>query len=182
VRFKPTNVRNKSLIGSVSIRWLIVRVDDMSENRTLIAYATHGGTTEKYAKAVASVLVDEFKMQVEVVNLRTDPNPDLTPYRHVIVGAGIQKFRVYEEGAAFLKQTKFGDRTVVIFVSALMPRDHVIEKYIDVIIQKNPQLKPLAVEVLGGRLKVLGRTITDKTDLDKAKTWARNIAEQLQAS
>ena len=154
----------------------------MSENRTLIAYATHGGTTEDYAKAIASVLTNEFKMQVELINLRIDHNPNFKPYRNIIIGTGIQKFRIYKEGVEFLEKTDFEDRKVVIFVSALMPRDHIIEKYIDKILQKNTKLKPIAVEVLGGRMKVLGRTVTDKTDIEKSKEWARKIAEQLQAS
>jgi len=154
----------------------------MSENRTLIAYATYGGTTEDYAKAIASVLTDEFKVQVDLVNLRKDHNPNLTPYRNAIIGTGIKKFKMHKEGAEFLEKTDFGDRKVVIFISALMPRDHVIEKYIDEIIKKNPKLKPLAVEVLGGRMKVLGRTISDKTDIEESKAWARKIAEQLQDS
>jgi menaquinone-dependent protoporphyrinogen IX oxidase len=154
----------------------------MSENKTLIAYTTRGGTAEDYAKAIASVLTDEFKMQVELINLRIDHNPNLKPYRNIIIGTGIQKFRIYKEGVEFLEKTDFGDRKVVIFVSALMPRDHIIEKYIDKIIQKNTKLKPIAVEVLGGRMKVLGRTVTDKTDIEKSKEWARKIAEQLQVS
>ena len=154
----------------------------MSENRTLIAYATHGGTTEDYAKAIASVLTEEVKMHVELVNLRKDHNPNLMLYRNVIVGMGIRRFKIYKEGAKFLEKTDFGDRKVVIFVSALMPREHVIENYIDKIIQKNPKLKPIAVEVLGGRMKVLGRAISDKTDIEKSKTWAREIVEQLQDS
>jgi len=154
----------------------------MSENRTLIVYATHGGTTEDYAKAIASVLTNEFKMQVELINLRIDHNPNFKPYRNIIIGTGIQKFRIYKEGVEFLEKTDFEDRKVVIFLSALMPRDHIIEKYIDKILQKNTKLKPIAVEVLGGRMKVLGRTVTDKTDIEKSKEWARKIAEQLQAS
>ena len=154
----------------------------MSENRTLIAYATHGGTTEDYAKAIASVLTEEFKMQVELINLRINHNPNFKSYRNIIIGTGIQKFRIYKEGVKFLEKTDFGDRKVMIFVSALMPRDHIIEKYIDKIIQKNTKLKPLAIEVLGGRMKVLGRTISDKTDIEKSRAWARKIAEQLQAS
>lgn len=158
----------------------MLRVDDMSENKTLIAYATRGGTTEDYAKAIGSVLTDEFKMQAEVVNLKRDHNPDLTQYQNVIVGAGIKIFKMHKEGAEFLEETDFGDRKVVIFLSSLMPRDEAIKKYIDVIIQKNTKLKPLAVEVLGGRMKILGRTIEDKTDIEKAKEWIRKIAEQLQ--
>ena len=49
----------------------------MSENRTLIAYVTVGGTTEDYSKAISSVLTDEFEMQVELVNLKKDHNPRL---------------------------------------------------------------------------------------------------------
>ena len=36
----------------------------MSETRTLIAYATKGGTTEEYANAIASTLREELKMNV----------------------------------------------------------------------------------------------------------------------
>ena len=152
----------------------------MSENRTLIAYATEGGTTEDYANAIGSVLTDEFKLQVELVNLKKDHNPNLTLYQNVIVGTGIKKFKMHKKGAEFLENTDFGDRKVVIFLSSLMPRDEVIKKYVDVIMQKNTKLKPLAVEILGGRMKILGRTIADKTDIEKSKIWARKIAEQLQ--
>jgi menaquinone-dependent protoporphyrinogen IX oxidase len=153
----------------------------MSENRTLIAYVTEGGTTEDYSKAICSILTDEFKMQVELVNLKKDHNPNLALYRNVIVGAGIKKFKMYKEGVEFLEKTDFGDRKVVIFLSSLMPRDEAIKKYIDVILQKNIKLKPLAVEVLGGRMKILGRTIQDKTDIEQSKAWARKIAEQLKS-
>ena len=153
----------------------------MSENRTLIAYATQGGTTEDYAKAIGSVFTDEFKMQVDLVNLKKDRNPNLTPYRNVIVGTGIKKFKMHKEGAEFLEKTDFGDRKVVIFLSSLMPRDEAIKKYVDVLMQKNTKLKPLVVEVLGGRMKILGRTIADKTDIKQSKAWARKIAEQLRS-
>jgi menaquinone-dependent protoporphyrinogen IX oxidase len=83
----------------------------MNENKTLIIYATRGGATEDYAKAFDSVLTDEFKMQVDIINLSMDHNPNLTPYRNVIVGMGIQKFRMYEEGVEFLEKTDFAETT-----------------------------------------------------------------------
>jgi len=153
----------------------------MSENRTLIVYATRGGTTEDYAKAICSVLADEFKIQVDLVNLKSKPYPDLIPYRNVIVGAGIKIFKMHKEGEEFLEKTDFGDRKVGIFLSSLMPRDEAIKKYVDVILQKNTKLKPIAVEVFGGRMRMLGRTTQDMTDIGKAKEWARKIAEQLQS-
>ena len=153
----------------------------MSENKTLIAYATRGGTTEDYAKAICSVLTGEFKMQAELVNLGKVHNPDLTSYRNVIVGAGIKMFRMHKEGTEFLEKSDFGDRSVLIFLSSLMPRDEAIKKYIDVIIQKNPKMRPLAVEVFGGRMRILGKTSEDKFDIEKAKEWTRKIAEQLRS-
>jgi menaquinone-dependent protoporphyrinogen IX oxidase len=156
------------------------RVKKMNENKTLIAYATRGGTTEDYAKAIGSVLTNEFKMQADIVNLKKDKNPNLTPYRNVVVGTGIKMFKMHKEGAKFLEKTDFGERKVMIFLSSLTPRDDVIKKYIDVLMQKNTKLKPLAVEVLGGRMKVFGRITEDKTDIEKSKLWAREIAEQLQ--
>jgi menaquinone-dependent protoporphyrinogen IX oxidase len=156
-------------------------VDDMSENKTLIAYATRGGTTEEYAKTIGSVLIDEFKMQANLVNLKIDHNPDLTQYQNIIVGAGIRMFKMHKEGAEFLEKKDFGERKVAIFLSSLVPRDEAIKKYVDVIIQKNTKLKPIAVEVFGGRMRILGRTSQDMTDIEKAKEWTRKIAEQLRS-
>ena len=153
----------------------------MSENKTLIAYATRGGTTEDYAKAIGSVLTNEFKMQADIVNLKKDHNPNLTPYRNVVVGAGIRIFKMHKEGAKFLEKTDFGDRKVAIFLSSLVPRDEAIKKYVDVILQKNIKLKPIAVEVFGGRMRILGITSEDKTDIEKAKEWVRKIVEQLRS-
>ena len=156
-------------------------MNDVSEKKTLIAYATRGGTTEDYVKSIGSVLIDEFKMQADLVNLKRDHNPDLTLYRNVIVGAGIKMFKMYKEGAEFLEKKDFGERKVVIFLSSLVPRDEAIRKYVDVIIQKNTKLKPIAVEVFGGRMRILGRTSQDMTDIEKAKEWTRKIAEQLRS-
>jgi len=105
----------------------------------------------------------------------------LTLYRNVVVGAGIRTFRMHKEGAEFLKKTNFGDRKVAIFLSALEPRDRAIKRYVDVILQKNIKLKPIAVEVFGGRMRMLGITSVDITDVEKAKEWVRKIAEQLRS-
>ena len=155
--------------------------NDLSEERTLIAYATKGGTTEEYANAIASVLRDDFKMRVDLVNLKKNHNLDLTQYRNVVVGSGVRMQRMHSQGAEFL-QKDFGDRKVAIFLSSLEPKDEAIKKYIDKILERNTKLKPIAVEVFGGRMKFLGRISQDKSDVSKAKEWARNIARQLTSS
>ncbi len=153
----------------------------MRDNKTLIAYATRGGTTEDYAKAISVVLRDEFKMQADLVNLRKSRNPDLTQYQNIIVGAGIRMFRMHKEGARFLGKKDFGEKNVGIFLSSLEPRDEAIKKYVDVILQKNITLKPIAVEVFGGRMRIFGKTSQDETDIEKAKDWTRKISEHLQS-
>ena len=152
----------------------------MSDNKTLIAYATKGGTTEEYAKAISAVLIDEFNMQADVINLKKARNPDLTPYQNIIVGAGIKMFRMHKEGAEFLEKQNFEEKNVGIFLSSLMPRDEAIKKYVDSILQKNTTLKPIGVEVFGGRMRIFGRTSQDQTDIEKAKEWTRKISEHIQ--
>lgn len=150
----------------------------MNQDKTLIAYATKGGTTEEYANAIASVLRDEFKMQVDIVDLKKNHNPDLTQYRSVVVGSGVKIQRMHDDGRKFLEKD-FGDRKVAIFLSSLEPKEEAIKKYIDKILEKNRKLKPVAVEVFGGRMRFLGKTREDKVDIGKAKEWAHKIAEQL---
>lgn len=153
----------------------------MNKNKTLIAYATRGGTTEEYAKAISSVLLNEFKIQNELINLKKIRNLDLTQYQNIIIGAGIKIFRMHKEGAKFLEKNNFGEKNVGIFLSSLVPRDKAIEKYIDAILEKNPTLKPIAVEVFGGRMRIFGKTQEDKTDIEKAKVWTRKIADNLRS-
>jgi menaquinone-dependent protoporphyrinogen IX oxidase len=150
----------------------------LTQDKTLVAYATRGGTTEEYAKAIASVLGDEFKMQVDLIDLRRNHDPDLTQYRNIIVGCGVKIQRMHGEGRKFLEKD-FADRKVAIFLSSLEPREDAIKKYIDKILEKNTKLKPVAVEVLGGRMRFLGKTSQDKTDINKAKQWAQDLARQL---
>ena len=150
----------------------------MSQEKTLVAYATKGGTTEEYSKAIAKVLRDN-KWQVDVVNLKKNHNPELTPYRNVIVGSGIKMQRMHGDGRKFLEKN-FGDRKVAIFLSSLEPRDEAIEKYIEKILDKNKKLKPVDIEVFGGRMRFLGKTREDKMDVDKAKEWVQKIISAFQ--
>jgi menaquinone-dependent protoporphyrinogen IX oxidase len=150
----------------------------MSQEKTLVVYATKGCATEEYANAIAAVL-RENKWQVDVVNLKKNHNPDLTPYRNVIVGSGIKMQRMHGDGRKFLEKD-FGDRKVAIFLSSLEPRDEAIEKYIEKILEKNKKLKPVDIEVFGGRMRFLGKTREDKMDVGKAKEWAQKIISAFQ--
>jgi menaquinone-dependent protoporphyrinogen IX oxidase len=150
----------------------------MRQEKTLVVYATKGGTTEEYANAITSVL-GENKWQVDVINLKKNHNPDLMLYRNVIVGSGIKMHRMHGDGRKFLEKD-FGDRKVAIFLSSLETRDEAIEKYIEKILEKNKKLKPIDIEVFGGRMRFLGKTREDKMDVDKAKEWAQKIISAFQ--
>ena len=76
----------------------------MSAEITLIAYVSIGGSTEEYANAIYLVFKDEYKMQVDLVDLRKNHNPDLTKYRNVVVGTGIRIQRMHSQGARFLEK------------------------------------------------------------------------------
>jgi menaquinone-dependent protoporphyrinogen IX oxidase len=151
----------------------------MAGEKTLIAFATKGGTTEGYANAIASVLREEFMMGVDLINLGKRHDPDLAPYRNLIVGTGVRIKKVYGDATSFLERD-FGDRKVAIYFSSLDTKEVVVKEYLEKILQQNAKLKPIAVEVFGGRMRLLGKTVQDKVDLDKAKEWARGIARQLQ--
>ena len=149
----------------------------MSPDKTIVAYATKGGVTKEYANAIASVLRDN-KIQVDLIDLKKNHNPDLMQYRSVVVGSGVKIQRIHSDGRKFLEKD-FGDRKVAMFLSSLEPKEEAIKKYINKILEKNPKLKLVAIEVFGGRMRFLGKTREDKVDIGKAKEWAQNIVGQL---
>lgn len=65
------------------------------------------------------------------------------------------------------------------FISSLEPRDEAITKYIKNALTKYPHLKPIATEVFGGRMKLLGITASDKRDIKKVRAWAEELGKKL---
>ncbi|MCS7114169.1 MAG: flavodoxin domain-containing protein, partial [Nitrososphaerota archaeon] len=66
----------------------------MIGNKALIVYATRGGATEEVALKIAEVLRRKHGFDVDLVNLRKNPSPDISPYKGVIVGCGVRAQRV----------------------------------------------------------------------------------------
>jgi len=149
----------------------------MGKNKTLIAYASKGGVTEEAASVLANVLRDKYGFDVDVVNLRKNSHPDITQYSNVIVGCGVRMQRVYKEALNFLEKTDFKDKKVTIFLSSIFPKREAESRYIKRILEKYPHVKPVATNVFGGRMKILGRTIVDKRDLEKVKAWADELGK-----
>jgi menaquinone-dependent protoporphyrinogen IX oxidase len=142
--------------------------------KTLIAYASKGGATEEYARAISDV----FK-KADVVNLRKN-SPDVKRYRNVIVGTGIRMGRVYREALRFLVKD-FDGKRVALFISSLEPEKDVKKKYVNLILKVNPSLNPVSVGVFGGRMKILWKTVADKTDPEAARKWAQVISKRMKS-
>jgi len=87
----------------------VIRVD---QHRTLIAYITKGAATEEAASAVANVLRNKCRFEVDLVDLKKNPFPDIAGYKNVIIGSGVRMQRVYREALKFLEKNDFGNKKV----------------------------------------------------------------------
>ena len=147
-------------------------------NNTLIAYASKGGATKQASEIIAEVLRYKHKLQVDIVDLRKT-TPKLAEYDNVVVGAGVRGGKVYGEALNFLKQD-FGDRKVAFFVccgGAGDPKNYedACTKYLTDVLSNYPDLKVVATEAFGGRMKVLGKTVFDNFKPEKIREWAEKL-------
>jgi len=161
----------------------------MAVNKTLIAYVTKGGVTEKYALEIARILREKYDFDVDMVDLKKNKSPDLSKYQNIIVGTGVRMFRVYGKAVKFIKKNNFDGKRVAIFLSsgkAGNPKtyDDAIRDYVNKqMLGKNPRLKPVAAEAFGGRMKFFGRDMeppgyADK-EMAKVKAWAEELGKRL---
>jgi menaquinone-dependent protoporphyrinogen oxidase len=149
---------------------------------TLIAYASKGGATGQAAQIIADVLKEKYTLEVDLVNLRKD-SPNLAQYKNVVVGAGVRGGKVYGEALDFLKQD-FGNRKVAFFVCCGGAGDsknyeESCAKYVTKVLANYPNVKTVATEAFGGRMKLLGKTLFDNVDPAKIRAWAETLGSKL---
>ena len=150
--------------------------------KTLVAYATKGGATEKAANEIAETLREKHKLAVDVVNLRKEKNPDVSKYENVILGAGVRMGRIYKELMELL-ENDLEKKKIALFIvcgEAGDPKDHdrVLEKHLKTILSGHPNLKPVEFEVFGGRTKVLWKVVSDGSDPAKVRAWAEKVGKK----
>lgn len=153
------------------------------KKNVLIAYETKSGVTGESANIIAGVLRSEYGFEVDVVNLKEKPEPDLTEYGSIIIGSGIRMGRWYGRAKNLLK-VDFEGKNVVVFVSACSagdPKTHdeAVTKYLDDVLVKYPKLKPLAATAFGGRMQMFGKVRSDTCDPDKVRAWAKEVGAKL---
>jgi menaquinone-dependent protoporphyrinogen IX oxidase len=153
-------------------------------NKVLIAFATKNGATKDTAEQIAQVLRSKYSMEVDLVDLQRDSHPALLQYNIVLVASGIRMGKWYNEALQFLK-SNFQGKTVALFVSAMYqggnPETYpiAVERYLESVAKEFLNVKPIAMEVFGGRMKFLGRVTADNRDQNKINEWAQNLGEKL---
>jgi len=151
------------------------------ENKTLIAYETKGGATEEVARKIAETLRNKSGLEVDLVDLRRQKIQNIDSYQNIILGSGIRGAKAYDKALKFL-ENHFGDRKVAFYVCCGDAADpekcaSAKVKYIENVLANYPKINPVATEMFGGRMKMLGKTIYDNLDLSKAEAWAEELGK-----
>jgi len=176
------------------------------EIKVLMAYASTHGSTQEVAEDVAATL----RSQGLTVDLQ--PARDvrtLEGYRAVVLGAPLYMFHLHKDALRFLSRHQkalTGGLPVAIFAGG--PFDsgdekaseaenvwQEVRKQLDQELAKFPWLKPVAVEVIGGkfdpaRLRFPWNLIpalkhmppSDLRDWDAIRTWAGSLATRFEAA
>ena len=154
----------------------------MERNKTLIAYVSKGGDTEESARKIADVLRSKYQLEVDLVDLKEQKAPDLTPFRNIVIGGGVRGGRVYGKALKFLENDLDGKR-VAFFVSSSWAGtpgsyDNAKAKFVENNLAKHPKINPVSTEAFGGRIRYFRKTMLDNTDMSKVEAWAEELGKK----
>ena len=167
----------KPMLSFYDLNSLLNAGNDM---RTLIIYGTRYGATTTTAEEIAKVLQGEG-FDVKVVNAKEEKIKDISPYKLVIVGSGLQMGKWTGEVENFVKrfQKELTQKKVAVFISSMktvpehegkteevakirsLGLDDKIAKY---------GLKPFDVAVFGGVIDFNKMNIITRRVLGSVKT------------
>jgi len=154
----------------------------MVKNKTLIAYETKGGATEEAARKIAETLRSKYQLEVDLVDLKQQKPSNLAQYQNVVIGGGVRAGKVYDKTLEFL-ENDLRDKQVAFFVSsgqAGTPASYADAKarLVESTLAKHPNINAVSTEAFGGRIKILGRKVSDTTDLAKVEAWAETLGKK----
>jgi menaquinone-dependent protoporphyrinogen IX oxidase len=149
--------------------------------KTLLAYISAGGATEEYAQIISDVLRSRGH-DVDLVNLKREKAPDLTPYANVVLGTGVRMAMVYRKGKKFLGRSDLAGKSLAVYLSsgiAIEEPGKAREKFLTPLIERNG-LAPVMCDALPGKAPGgPGGKLKDTTDADAARKWAEKLADRL---
>ena len=149
--------------------------------KTLVAYVTKGGATGEAAAAIANTLREKCGLQVDLVDLKKQSKPDITPYNNIVVGGGVRAGKVYKEELKFVEQDLSGKRVAFFICSGAagnpLRHDEVLEKYITKGLAAY-NVKLVSKGAFGGCIRIFGIAVTDRRDPAKVQAWAEELGKK----
>ena len=160
-------------------------------NRSLIAYATKMGMSEKSAEIIAEILQEKYQQQVTVIDLDKSKinEKQLQEYNNIIIGSGIRKGKWYKRPLKLLK-SNFKDQKIFIYICSMGATAARKEKklelfeskqneYLEKIIEKEMKNKPISVAIFGGKKKDKGKEKRENWKKEEVEKWADKIGKEL---
>jgi len=149
-------------------------------SRTLLAYVTAGGATERYAHVIADALRSHGQT-VDVVDLKRQAVADLSAYDNVVVGAGVRIAMVYRKAKSFLVRKDLRGKRIAVYLSSAMAvadPDKAKARFLTPFMEKHG-LAPVMYDAFPGIVPGAGGKLADRTDADRARRWAEELAGRL---
>jgi len=146
--------------------------------KTLIVYSTRTGINSDAAHIIAEVLEKDYSIDVTIADLR-DGQPDITPYRNIIVGGGVDDTRVYDAAVDFMDKN-FEGKNVALYFSCedgKNPKVESTEENTRKVLAKNNSLKPIDVAAFGGCRISEGKPAMDELNVERVKDWANKLGK-----
>jgi menaquinone-dependent protoporphyrinogen oxidase len=164
----------------------------------LLAYASTHGSTQEVAEAIARTLREQ--------DLTVDLQPArdvraLDGYRVVVLGAPIYMLHLHKDALHFLsrhQEALTNGTPIAIFAGGPIEENdekqwEAVRKQLDQELAKFPWLKPISIEVIGGKFDptrlrfpwnlipaLKQKPAIDLRDWDAIRRWASSLAAQLQ--
>jgi menaquinone-dependent protoporphyrinogen oxidase len=171
--------------------------------KVLVAYASTYGSTQEVAEVVSATLRDH-ELAVDLQPARDVRTPEA--YDAVVLGAPLYMFHLHKDALRFLSRNQralTGNLPVAIFAGGpfgsgdgAIADGHEwqeVRKQLDQELAKFPWLKPVAVEVIGGKFDPAALRFpwnlipalrqmppSDLRDWEAIRRWASTLAAQLQ--
>ncbi len=152
--------------------------------KILVSFFTKSGASEKYAQIIADTLSAQG-LSVEIQNLSHNI-PDVAAYDTIVLGTGVRMSLVYRRWKKILKQKELKNKNLFLFLSSGMAAEEpkkAVEKFLHPLVKKY-NLKPDLMVSFPGKIPdkwaKYDDSPKDKMNPNLAKTWAEQIASQVQ--
>jgi menaquinone-dependent protoporphyrinogen oxidase len=133
--------------------------------KTLIVYGTNFGTAEIVAKSIR----DKISDQVEIVNIKKSPNPNLSEFDKIVIGSGVKIGMIKKEIKAWMNKNcdDIINKKVFLFLCASSTKDGDIEKIWSTNYPEKILSSAIAKNVVGGVLDMNKMGFFDKLIIKK---------------